>query len=126
MIFVCFSVVKTVTSSSHKDSALSTSKKPAGGLDSILETLKGPKVVSTIAKSSNDWENYKEQEGLVDDLTAASKEGSVSDNDLTMIYGCDLATYTFLLRYLTRKDFLNRCDVRKFEKERDARAANNS
>lgn len=67
-------------------------------LDKVLDTLKGPKVVSTVAKSSYDWDNFKEKEGLEDDLAVAKKDG-----------------------YLTKKDFLERCDYRKFEQERDAR-----
>jgi hypothetical protein len=41
----------------------------------VLDTLKGPKAVSTVAKSSYDWENFKEKEGLDDALATASKEG---------------------------------------------------
>jgi hypothetical protein len=44
-------------------------------LDKVLDTLKGPKSVSTIAKSSYDWENFKEKEGLEDALAVASKDG---------------------------------------------------
>ena len=44
-------------------------------LDSVLDTIKGPKTVSTVAKSGYDWDAYKEKEGLEDDLAAASKEG---------------------------------------------------
>ena len=47
-------------------------------LDAVLDTLKGPKVVSTVSKSSIDWQNYKEKEGLEDDLAKTSKEGWVS------------------------------------------------
>jgi hypothetical protein len=37
--------------------------------------MNGPKAVSTIAKSSLDWDQYKEQEGLEDELAVAAKEG---------------------------------------------------
>ena len=30
-------------------------------LDSVLDTLKGPKTVSTVAKSNYDWETFKEK-----------------------------------------------------------------
>jgi hypothetical protein len=46
-----------------------------GGLDGVLNTLKGPKLVSTVAKSSMDWDVYKEKEGLEEDLQAAAKDG---------------------------------------------------
>lgn len=75
--------------------------KPTGGLDQVLEAIKGPQTVSTVAKSSMDWENYKEQEGLEEDLEKASKDG-----------------------YLHRKDFLDRCDVRAFENEKETRLRN--
>lgn len=68
-----FSVTKTVSGSSAVKNDLN--KKKSSGIDSVLEEMKGPKAVSTIAKTSIDWDNYKEQEGLEDDLNAASKEG---------------------------------------------------
>lgn len=45
------------------------------GLDTVLDTIKGPKTVSTVAKSSMDWDVYKEKEGLEEDLQAAAKDG---------------------------------------------------
>lgn len=44
-------------------------------LDSVLDTMKGPKVVSTVTKSNMDWDMYKEKEGLEDELSAATKDG---------------------------------------------------
>ena len=44
-------------------------------LDQVLDILKGPKTVSTITKSSVDWNNFKESSGLESDLANASKEG---------------------------------------------------
>jgi len=68
-----------------------------------LDTIKGPKTVSTVAKSNFDWETYKEKEGLEDELATATKEG-----------------------FLTRKDFLERCDHRAYEQERDDRLLKSS
>tara|TARA_B110000090_G_C13256822_1_gene398721 strand:+ start:87 stop:467 length:381 start_codon:yes stop_codon:yes gene_type:complete len=82
-------------------SSTSSSMPPpsaGGGLDDVLDTIKGPKAISTVVKSAIDWDTHKVKEGLEDDLKDASKDG-----------------------YLTRKDFLNRVDVRTYEKERDAR-----
>lgn len=45
------------------------------GIDQVLDTIKGPKAVSTVAKSSMDWDVYKEKEGLDEDLSAAAKDG---------------------------------------------------
>ena len=41
----------------------------------MLNTIKGPKLVNTVIKSSMDWDNYKEKEGLEEDLQAAAKDG---------------------------------------------------
>lgn len=76
----------------------SNKSSSGGGIDSVLDTIKGPKAISTVTKSSMDWELYKDKEGLEDELAKASKEG-----------------------YLTRKDFLERCDYRSFEMEREVR-----
>lgn len=53
----------------------SKKKGAGGGLDSVLSTIKGPKAVSTVLKSSMDWDVYKEKEGLEEDLQAAVKDG---------------------------------------------------
>lgn len=92
------SVQKTVMSTAQPVVA-----KPVSALDKVLDELKGPKVISTVTKSSIDWDNFKEKEGLEDDLAVAAKDG-----------------------YLHRKDFLDRCDVRAFETERDLRIQNSS
>lgn len=64
-----YSVQSTVTKKA-KDEETS---KPASALDQALNLIKGPKAINTVSKSSMDWENYKEKEGLQDDL-AHSKE----------------------------------------------------
>ncbi len=58
-----------------KVSGLDEDLKPTTNstLDQALNLLKGPKAINTVSKSSMDWENYKEKEGLQDDL-AHSKE----------------------------------------------------
>ena len=53
----------------------SQQKTKTSALDSVLDTMKGPKVVSTVAKSNMDWDTYKEKEGLEDELSAATKDG---------------------------------------------------
>lgn len=56
-------------------SSSSTTAATGSSLDKTLELLKGPKAVSTIAKSSMDWDNYKEENKLEDDLAVAAKDG---------------------------------------------------
>ena len=63
----------------------------AGGLDGVLHAIKKPSSVSTMAKSSVDWDAFKEESNLGDELEQATKDG-----------------------YLQRQDFLTRCDVRQF------------
>lgn len=46
------------------------------GLDKALDTIKGPKVINTVLKSSSDWDNYKEKEGLDDVLAEAAAKNS--------------------------------------------------
>ncbi len=96
-IFVCRVKTRGLTSSS------SAEKSKIGSLDKILKDLAGPKVISTVTKSNYDWENFKETENLVDDLAKATKSGD---------------------GFLSRQDFLDRVDVRSFEKERDERLRN--
>ena len=80
--------------------------------------------MNTVVKSSIDWDNFKEKEGLEDELLSAQKEGYV----LVVIFDICFPVHKFTtsvrffpIRYLTRKDFLDRVDYRKFEIERDER-----
>jgi hypothetical protein len=67
-------------------------------LDSAVASLSGPKSISTVAKSSYDWDKFKETQQLEDELADAAKDG-----------------------YLGRKDFLERVDERQFEQEKAER-----
>ena len=50
------------SSSSSSSSMTKNTAQPAiSALDSVLDTLKGPKTVSTVAKSNYDWETFKEK-----------------------------------------------------------------
>ena len=89
---------KVPSSSSSSAAASSGGEGKGGGLDSVLATIKGPQSVNTVTKSAFDWQSHKAKEGLEDELKDAAKGG-----------------------YLSRKDFLERVDVRTYEKERDAR-----
>ncbi|XP_067327079.1 craniofacial development protein 1 [Anolis sagrei] len=83
--------------------AVSGVKRP-GGLDSLLGKIGSKKQkLSTLEKSKMDWESFKEQEGIGDELAIHNrgKDG-----------------------YLERKAFLERVDHRQFERERDIRLSN--
>ncbi|XP_040266204.1 craniofacial development protein 1 isoform X2 [Bufo bufo] len=78
-------------------------KRPAG-IGSILGTLGSKKQkMSTLEKSKLDWESFKDQEGIVDELAHHNrgKDG-----------------------YIERKAFLERVDYRQFELEREIRLKN--
>ncbi|KAF0719476.1 Aste57867_1012 [Aphanomyces stellatus] len=70
----------------------------ASALDSALAALNQPKKISTIEKSSVDWDTFKDKEGISDELQQYTKDG-----------------------YLEKQDFLHRVDVRKFELEKAER-----
>jgi hypothetical protein len=40
-----------------------------------LTEIKGPQAISTVTKSSLDWEGYKVSEGIEEEVAGASKEG---------------------------------------------------
>ena len=82
----------------RRDGKAGSSNGGGGGVDSVLDTIKGPKTISTVAKSAFDWQTHKAKEGLDDELAPAAKDG-----------------------YLSRQDFLTRVDHRTYEKERDER-----
>ncbi|XP_069494878.1 craniofacial development protein 1 [Ambystoma mexicanum] len=78
-------------------------KRPAG-VSSILGKIGSKKQkMSTLEKSKLDWDTFKEQEGIGDELAIHNrgKEG-----------------------YIERKAFLDRVDHRQFELERDVRIKN--
>ncbi|XP_032648148.1 craniofacial development protein 1 [Chelonoidis abingdonii] len=75
--------------------------KKASGMSSLLGKIGSKKQkMSTLEKSKLDWENFKEEEGIREDLAIYNrgKEG-----------------------YIDRKAFLERVDHRQFEIERDIR-----
>ncbi|CAI5729504.1 unnamed protein product [Hyaloperonospora brassicae] len=85
-----------------KEYSVSTTALPAKGekkgLDRMFDALNEPKQVSTIEKSSFDWNKYKEKEGIEEELTQYTKDG-----------------------YIEKQEFLQRLDVRRFEIERAER-----
>ncbi|NXG10220.1 CFDP1 protein, partial [Sakesphorus luctuosus] len=75
-------------------------KRPSG-MSSLLGKIGAKKQkMSTLEKSKLDWENFKEEEGIVEELAIHNrgKDG-----------------------YIERKAFLERVDHRQFEIERDIR-----
>ena len=52
-------------------------QKATGSLDKLLSDIKGPQAISTVTKSSYDWDQFKEEEKLEDNLHKATKDGYV-------------------------------------------------
>ncbi|XP_043937391.1 craniofacial development protein 1 [Protopterus annectens] len=87
-----------------KTSSPTSGAKRACGLGNILGKIGGKKQkLSTLEKSKLDWEAFKEQEGIGEELAIFNrgKDG-----------------------YIERKAFLERVDQREFEHERDVRLSN--
>ena len=96
---------KKVTKAASK-SVKATKSPPAApskkaGIDSILAQLNGPAKMSTVQKTSNDWESFKESDKQLQDELEKNAQGKDA--------------------FLVKQDFLNRVDQRKFELEKDER-----
>ncbi|KAK1125313.1 hypothetical protein K0M31_005685 [Melipona bicolor] len=74
-----------------------------GGISSVLGQLGKKAKISTLEKSKLDWDNYKKQENLEEEISTHNK-------------GKD--------GYLERQDFLQRADLRQFEIEKQLRNFN--
>lgn len=72
--------------------------KSESALDQMIDAIKDPKKVTTVEKSSMDWDKFKVDKGLEDELAHATKDG-----------------------YLAKQDFLHRVDHRQFEIEKTER-----
>ena len=74
-----------------------------GGISSVLGQLGKKAKISTLEKSKLDWDSYKKEENLEEEISTHNK-------------GKD--------GYLERQDFLQRADLRQFEIEKQLRNAN--
>lgn len=73
-----------------------------GGIDSVLQQIAGPSKISTIAKTSTDWDTFKTDKGMEFESELEQKA-----------QGKDA--------FLVKQDFLTRVDNRKFALEKDDR-----
>lgn len=83
-----------------QDSNRPDNAQTSGGIDQLLKNISEPAPVTTVAKTSHDWERFKDQSGLGTKL-----EEQVDSKNA----------------YLKKQDFLTRVDHRKFEIERQER-----
>lgn len=86
------------TVTKYVNSMAEATKGKGTNLSELVSTLGKGKSISTVEKSSRDWDTYKVQEGIEDEVGQYTKDG-----------------------YLERQDFLQRVDHRTFENERKAR-----
>ena len=80
------------------------STKPQG-LDSLLQELNGPGKLSTVAKTSHDWDTFKTEAGVEEEIDKQAQGKNA---------------------YLHKQDFLQRVDQRKFVSEKQERDAQRS
>lgn len=73
---------------------------PKSNLDSVLATMEDPVKISTVTKTSSDWDRFKETSGLTEEIEKKA-----------------LGKDAFLLK----KDFLQRVDQRQFVHEKSDR-----
>ncbi|XP_050538504.1 craniofacial development protein 1 [Daktulosphaira vitifoliae] len=78
-------------------------KKNPSGLTNVLSQLEKKNKLTVLEKSKQDWDDYKKEEGIVEELVTFNK-------------GKD--------GYLEKRDFLERTDLRQFELEKAMRSAN--
>lgn len=95
---------KTIISSSSSSSAQSTNSRipvRRSGLKDLVSNLGKKSKLGTLQKSKLDWDSFKREEGIEDELKQAtlSKDG-----------------------YVERQAFLTRADVRQFEIEKSIRS----
>jgi len=91
-------ITKEVTLDKTPSATIVSPKQKKGNLDQLLSSIGKPKKISTIQKSAIDWEGFKKKEGLEEELEEQSKGG-----------------------YLEKRAFLQRTDLREFERERAIR-----
>lgn len=92
------------TASSSSDAQKAPGKprpvKSLGGIGSVLSQLGKKPKISTLEKSKLDWDRFKKEENIEEELASYNK-------------GKD--------GYLERQDFLQRADLRRFEIEKEIR-----
>jgi hypothetical protein len=84
-------------SSDAPDDVTNVVQEKPKGLDFLLQELNGPGKLSTVAKTSADWESFKAETGVEDELEKQAQGKNA---------------------FLQKQDFLQRVDHRRFEQEK--------
>lgn len=93
-------LAQIASSSDSQKPAKSRAPKSLGGIGSVLNQLGKKPKISTLEKSKLDWDRFKKEENIEEELASYNK-------------GKD--------GYLERQDFLQRADLRRFEIEKEIR-----
>uniref|UniRef100_A0A7S1VGP4 BCNT-C domain-containing protein n=1 Tax=Grammatophora oceanica TaxID=210454 RepID=A0A7S1VGP4_9STRA len=91
---------KSASSTTANPNSRSASAAKPAGLDHLLNQISGPSKLTTVAKTSSDWDSFKTKSGMEEQL---EKKAQGKD------------------AFLVKKDFLNRVDERRFEHEKSKR-----
>ncbi|WCJ23238.1 hypothetical protein M5689_005275 [Euphorbia peplus] len=95
--------VKKLVDAESREAAERARSSAPSAVDAVLEQIKKKPKLSVLDKTKKDWGEFKdENKGLEDELDAYKKSSN---------------------QYLDRVSFLQRADYREFERERDARLA---
>lgn len=97
--------IKTPETADTEKKLEGPSRGRGGGLSNLLGQLNKKNKLSTLEKSKLDWNTYKKEEGIEEEIVSHNK-GKAG--------------------YLDRRDFLERTDVRQYEIERDLRMSRRS
>lgn len=99
-----------------------------GGLSSVLSKLGKNNKLSTLEKSKKDWNSFKINEGIEEDISIHNRgrEGLVFIAFKNHIIALKLYYNKYVFRYLERQDFLQRTDLRRFEIEKNLRTTKRS
>ncbi|XP_065915442.1 craniofacial development protein 1-like [Dysidea avara] len=89
------------TSESGKVDVKKSVKRSGAGLGNVLQQMHKKPKISTLEKSKLDWNKFKKNEDIEDELALHSKDG-----------------------FLEKQAFLQRTDIRQFEQEREVRLKN--
>lgn len=94
--------VKKLVDADSKEASEKAKGAASSAVDAVLEQIKKKQKLSVLDKSKKDWGEFKEEKGLEEELDAYKKSSN---------------------QYLEKVSFLQRTDYREFERERDARLA---
>ncbi|KAJ0092506.1 hypothetical protein Patl1_24805 [Pistacia atlantica] len=93
---------KKLVDADSKEASEKTKGPATSAVDAVLEQIKKKSKLSVLDKTKKDWGEFKEEKGLEEELDAYKKSSN---------------------QYLDKVSFLQRADYREFERERDARLA---